>query len=194
MKRELYVISLILLLLLPLKSVAQNNKKLWIEINSGQTLKGLNQHLFGNSEHGWHLGTGLTYRFNPNLEVGTKFAFQSLQSYGETHKLYETSFDFRLMVPFHYVRPFFYLGSGIYFYKAKLQKSLVEPFYGGNYKTFQPNNYTWKASQKGFSDFGLGLEIPFSQRFQIRLEGRCTNMFDGSGSFLSVTEAFQVAI
>jgi hypothetical protein len=195
MKRGFFGVSLILLLLLPLISMAQNSKKLWIEIHSGFIGNGPNLSFTGSLKNSLILGTGVTYRFNPNLELGSYISREHLEDNDRT-SLWEASFAFRLILPTHYIRPFFSLGSGVYFVNTHSSPSIVtiDPAFGSLDFTSSSDLNSSQKYSKGLAAFGLGFEIPFNKRFQFRVDARWAGTFDGSYSFMPVTAAFQVAI
>ncbi len=195
MKRGLFGVSLILFLLLPLISMAQNSKKLWIEIHSGFIGNGPNLSFTGSLQNSLILGTGVTYRFNSNLEIGTYISHEHLED-NDLTSMWEASFAFSLILPTHYIRPFFSLGSGIYFVNTHSSPPvfIIDPAFGSHNFTSSRDRNSSQKHLKGLAAFGLGFEIPLNKRFQFRVDARWAGTFDGSYSFIPVTAAFQVAI
>ncbi|HKI46703.1 MAG TPA: hypothetical protein VKA08_15345 [Balneolales bacterium] len=166
-----------------------------IEIHSGFIGNGPNLSFAGSLKNSLILGTGVTYRFNPNLEIGTDISHEHLEG-NDLTSMWEASFAFRLILPAHYIRPFFSLGSGIYFVNTHSSPAviMIDPAFGSHSFTSSKDRNSSQKHSKGLAAFGLGFEIPLNKRFQFRVDARWTGTFDGSYSFIPVTAAFQVAI
>lgn len=212
MKNKLFILSFILFFFLPVALPAQNSNKLWIEVNSGFTYAGLNQSFLANWGDGWNIGTGVTYRFTPQIELGTRLSYQrlgfqgdklefvspafvgtsTLRVNGKPTSIYEVSTTLRLIVPAPYIKPFFSVGGGIYFmsvgkityWQSGLSDISALLLYEGSGKMYK----------RAFGSLGIGFEAPVSKKIQLRLEGQYVNIFKNFGPFVPVNAAFQVAL
>lgn len=214
MNRKLYGFSLILLLLLPLASMAQNSKKIWVEVHSGFTYMGLNQNLLGNWNNGWNIGTGLTYSLDPKIEISTRFSFQrfgyegnkldlavpqfvgppTLHVSGKSTNMYEIAAAIRLIAPTPYIKPFVSIGGGAYFMdvgRITLQYWLS---YANSSDSGSLYDGSGKIYRKAFGLLGVGFEVPVSRTLQLRLEGQYANALNSFGTFVPVTMAVQFAL
>ena len=188
-------------------------EKLEYELLGGITYTNLSEGILSNWGKGWNIGVGVAYEVAPRIQLIASQSYHQLpfrggnlqlalprvwvrpfnsvpgltrRAGGERSEIYETSVGLRFISQGQYLKPFLTARTGFYF--INIGEIVITEESDQNSRATPP--YTYGGSgitvMNGFGALSLGVDVPLSSKFGIKVEGTVLYSSDGVSTFLPV--------